>query len=144
MIGYEDLLGVFWASHSPTRRAWSAQYKSAVFAHDPAQRAAAEKSLAAEMRRHDTQIHTEIIEAPKFYRAEDYHQKHRLRGSARWVRAFDGVYASERDFIDSTAAMRVNALLAGYLKPEALAAEFAGLDGLTPASRARLLRELSD
>ena len=119
VISYDDLLAVFWSSHSPTSPPWSSQYKSAVFAHDADQRAAVRASLKAEAKRRNATIHTEVRNLDRFWRAEDYHQKHRLRGNAKWSEAFDGAYKTEREFVDSTAAMRVNAYLSG---------DFAALD----------------
>ena len=40
-ITYEDLLVIFWESHSPRERAWGRQYMNAVFFHDEKQRLAA-------------------------------------------------------------------------------------------------------
>ena len=43
-IRYEDLLDIFWSSHSPTAASWSTQYKNVLWYHDDAQRRAAEAS----------------------------------------------------------------------------------------------------
>ena len=56
---------------------------------------------------------TEILSASRFYRAEDYHQKYRLRRHAKWTRQLEAVYADAKDFTDSTAAARLNGYLAG-------------------------------
>ena len=80
-ISYEDLLDVFWANHDPTTLNRQgpdigAQYRSAVFYHTDAQRAAAEKSRDAleHLKRYARPIVTEIVPASDFYRAEEYHQ----------------------------------------------------------------------
>jgi peptide-methionine (S)-S-oxide reductase len=56
------------------------QYRSGVYVHDAEQRAAAEKSLGAYQERLTKAGHgkitTEILEAPEFYYAEDYHQQY--------------------------------------------------------------------
>lgn len=91
-IGYDDLLDVFWQIHDPTQKDRQGvdvgtQYRSAIFVHDDAQRAAAEASMA---RAHDSgrfrrPIVTEITEAGPFHAAEDYHQQYmakRGRGTA--------------------------------------------------------------
>jgi peptide-methionine (S)-S-oxide reductase len=84
-VRYEDLLRVFWESHDPTqgmRQGADAgtQYRSAVYVHSDAQRAAAEASrasYAAELRaRGFGEVTTEIREAPPFYYAEEYHQQY--------------------------------------------------------------------
>jgi peptide-methionine (S)-S-oxide reductase len=84
-VTYDDLLRVFWASHDPTQgmrqgNDVGTQYRSAIFAHDEGQRAAAERSrdaFQAELRRSGYgEIRTEIVgpPAPPFFFAEDYHQ----------------------------------------------------------------------
>ena len=84
-VTYEDLLRVFWENHDPTQgmrqgNDVGTQYRSAIFVHDDAQRAAAERSrdaFQAQLRRAGYgEIRTEIVgpPAPPFYFAEDYHQ----------------------------------------------------------------------
>jgi len=85
-IRYEDLLRIFWESHDPTQGMRQGadvgtQYRSAIFAIDEAQLAAARVSKDAYQRAlaaagHARQITTEIAPAPGFYYAEDYHQQY--------------------------------------------------------------------
>jgi peptide methionine sulfoxide reductase MsrA len=113
-IAYEDLLDVFWASHAPTASSWSTQYKNVLWYHDEAQHAAAlatRDRIAADS---GDEVRTEILPAPTFWRAEDYHQKYRLRGSDAWAKHVRGLYETEREFIDSTLAARLNARLAEH------------------------------
>ena len=84
-ISYERLLQTFWENHDPTQgmrqgNDVGTQYRSGIYAFTPAQRRAAEaskatygKELAA---RRLGAITTEILEAPPFYFAEDYHQQY--------------------------------------------------------------------
>ena len=58
-VSYDELLGVFWRKHDPTRRTGRDQYRSLVFFHDEAQRRAALGSQA----RLDAPIVTEIAPA---------------------------------------------------------------------------------
>ncbi len=82
-VSYEKLLDVFWSSHDPTtfnRQGpdIGSQYRSVIFFHDEAQRAASEASkreLEASGR-HRRPIVTSIEPAPRFWRAEDYHQRY--------------------------------------------------------------------
>ena len=82
-IRYDDLLNVFWSNHNPTtlnRQGADVgrQYRSVVFYHSPEQKAAAEKSkekLAASGK-FNRPIVTQIEPAPKFWRAEEYHQRY--------------------------------------------------------------------
>jgi peptide-methionine (S)-S-oxide reductase len=80
-IGYRELLEVFFTLHDPTTlnrqgNDTGTQYRSAIFWHDPQQKAEAE-ALIAELTRTGVfarPIVTEITEAPLFWPAEDYHQ----------------------------------------------------------------------
>jgi len=80
-ISYEQLLEVFWAMHDPTQVDRQGpdigdQYRSAIFTHSPEQQAAAEASKERAQARFDRPIATEILPAPEFYPAEDYHQEY--------------------------------------------------------------------
>jgi peptide-methionine (S)-S-oxide reductase len=84
-ISYEDLLKVFWESHDPTQgmrqgNDAGTQYRSGVYVFDAAQRRAAEASKEAYARalsgRGYGPVTTEIVDAPPFYFAEDYHQQY--------------------------------------------------------------------
>ena len=84
---YQQLLKVFWENHDPTQgmrqgNDAGTQYRSAIFARDDAQRAAADASRAMYQQRLTAEgygrITTEIVgpPAPEFYFAEDYHQQY--------------------------------------------------------------------
>jgi peptide-methionine (S)-S-oxide reductase len=84
-VTYEDLLKVFWESHDPTQgmrqgNDVGTQYRSGIYYHDEAQRLAAERSAAAygqKLREAGfPAVTTEIVPAPEFYYAEDYHQQY--------------------------------------------------------------------
>jgi peptide-methionine (S)-S-oxide reductase len=84
-IGYEQLLKVFWEAHDPTQgmrqgNDVGTQYRSGVYTFTPAQKAAA---LASRDRYQQAlgaagygPVTTEILDAPEFYYAEDYHQQY--------------------------------------------------------------------
>jgi peptide-methionine (S)-S-oxide reductase len=84
-ISYEELLKTFWESHDPTQgmrqgNDVGTQYRSGIYVHDAEQRAAAEASLRSYQERlkkagYDA-VTTEILDAPEFYYAEDYHQQY--------------------------------------------------------------------
>lgn len=83
IISFEKLLEVFWHCHDPSsvnRQGpdVGAQYRSAIFYHSKAQKLAAEKSKAALEASHrlPRKVATEIVPAPPFYRAEEYHQRY--------------------------------------------------------------------
>lgn len=78
-VSYETLLDWFWRAHDPTtlnRQGADVgpQYRSVIFYHDEAQKAAAEKSREAAQPAFDDPIVTEISPAGTFYEAEEYHQ----------------------------------------------------------------------
>lgn len=81
VVSYDDLLRVFWQNHDPTTPNRQgpdvgSQYRSAIFVHDADQRERAKTSLQIEQRKHARPIVTEIVDAPAFYPAEDYHQRY--------------------------------------------------------------------
>ena len=84
-LSYEKLLKVFWESHDPTQgmrqgNDVGTQYRSGIYTYSDAQKAAAEASRkayeAALASRGLGPITTEIVAAPEFYFAEDYHQQY--------------------------------------------------------------------
>ncbi len=123
VISYEEILQIFWDSHNPTAQAWSRQYMSVIFYHDDRQKAAALKSKTALEQELETTIKTEIVPFTKFYLAEDYHQKYYLQGNQELFRELSSNYQDFKDLINSTAAARLNGLLAGYADADLLAEE---------------------
>jgi len=82
-VTYQQLLEVFWKIHDPSTRNRQGpdigtQYRSVIFFHSDAQEAVARKSLQRiqESGRYKRDIVTEISRAPRFYRAEEYHQQY--------------------------------------------------------------------
>lgn len=85
VIPFENLLRAFWENHDPTQgmrqgNDTGTQYRSGIYCTDAAQRDAAEASRALYqhrlMRAGRGVITTEILPAPPFYFAEDYHQQY--------------------------------------------------------------------
>lgn len=136
-ISYEQLLDVFWDSHNATVPSWSRQYMSIIFTHDDEQKRLAVQSRDREAARTKSAIVTEIRTAGEFYRAEGYHQKYSLRSERDILRELTAIYPSERDFVDSTAAARINGYLDGYGTLADLKADLPGL-GLSPKAGERL------
>ena len=137
-ISYQELLDVFWAGHSPDRPAWSRQYASIIFYHDEEQRRLAEASKGQYEAQCGCRVYTEIIPAATFYLAEDYHQKYQLQQSSTFMDVFAAIYPDPVDFVNSTAAARVNGYLGGYGTPADLQAEIDDL-GLSPEAQEALL-----
>jgi peptide-methionine (S)-S-oxide reductase len=137
-LSFEDLLGVFWQEHSPRRRAFSRQYRSAIFPNDERQRDAAEASKVDMERRLGVTLFTDIEPAGPLYLAESYHQKYYLRNDRLLMAEFRAMYPREADFVRSTAAARVNAFVGGYGDPGLLESEIARY-GLSKEAQATLL-----
>ena len=85
VVSYDALLELFWENHDPTQgmrqgNDTGTQYRSGIYTFDETQRAAAEASKAAFQRELAAAgygaITTEILPAPEFYYAEDYHQQY--------------------------------------------------------------------
>lgn len=84
-VTYEKLLQVFWESHDPTQgmrqgNDYGTQYRSGIYTFDEAQHTAAVRSrelfqTALNKQNYGT-ITTEILTAPPFYYAEQYHQQY--------------------------------------------------------------------
>lgn len=85
VVSYEDLLKVFWESHNPTQgmrqgNDTGTQYRSGIYTYSEHQRQLAEASRVNYQLALKSQgfgeITTEILDAPEFYYAEDYHQQY--------------------------------------------------------------------
>jgi peptide-methionine (S)-S-oxide reductase len=85
-ITYAELLKIFWESHNPTHgmrqgNDVGTQYRSGIYTYGDQQRREAEKSRIAYATAlvkagHNEAITSEVIEAPQFYYAEEYHQQY--------------------------------------------------------------------
>jgi peptide-methionine (S)-S-oxide reductase len=84
-VSFERLLQIFWESHDPTQgmrqgNDVGTQYRSGIYVYSPEQRRAAEVSRDGYQAMLKEQgydaITTEILDAPEFYYAEDYHQQY--------------------------------------------------------------------
>jgi len=82
---FDAMLRIFWESHDPTQgmrqgNDAGTQYRSGIYVSSPEQRKAAESSHDAYAARLADAgygaITTEILDAPEFYYAEDYHQQY--------------------------------------------------------------------
>lgn len=136
-ITYTELLDIFWKNHSPTSWTWSRQYLNAVFYHNDRQRQLAEKSKAALEQKIGRTVRTEVLPLRTFFWAEDYHQKYLLKGQRELANELQRIYPRPKDFVNSTAAARLNGYVGGHGSPEQLDREIEGL-GLSPQGRERL------
>jgi len=86
LVSYDDLLKVFWEGHDPTQgmrqgNDMGTQYRSGIYTTSEAQVEAAKASKARYQKAltaagHKGTITTEILPAPEFFYAEDYHQQY--------------------------------------------------------------------
>lgn len=81
IISFTELLEVFWQVHNPTTlnrqgADVGTQYRSAIFYHNKEQKKIAKELLEEldKLEAYNDPIVTEITEAEKFYKAENYHQ----------------------------------------------------------------------
>jgi peptide-methionine (S)-S-oxide reductase len=88
LLTYRTLLEVFFTIHDPTTpnrqgNDVGSQYRSAIFTHTPEQEVVA-RSLIEELgEKSSAPIVTQVLPAPPFYRAEDYHQDYFDRNSGQ-------------------------------------------------------------
>ncbi|WP_335342752.1 peptide-methionine (S)-S-oxide reductase MsrA [Sedimenticola sp.] len=91
VISYAELLQLFWESHNPTQgmrqgNDVGTQYRSGIYVTNETQREQAEASRDAYQQALNERgfgpITTEILVAPEFYYAEDYHQQYLAKNPA--------------------------------------------------------------
>lgn len=111
-ISYETLLKTFWENHDSTQgmrqgNDVGTQYRSGIYVYNDQQRQLAENSKKvyqkALMEKGYGNITTEIIEAPEFYYAEDYHQQY----LAKNPRGYCGLGGTQVSFPGLTEAQTV-------------------------------------
>ena len=95
IISFKEVLEVFFVIHDPTTldrqgNDFGTQYRSAIFYHSTAQKAAAEQVIANlnAAKIYDDPIVTEVAPSSRFYLAEDYHQEYFRRNPAQPYCAF--------------------------------------------------------
>jgi peptide-methionine (S)-S-oxide reductase len=113
VVTYGDLLAEFFAGHDARARAFSTQYRSAIFCRTDEERAAAERALQS-LQVALGLLHASIEPLTRFWIAEDYHQKFRLRGHSRIAAELRALMPDERAFTDSTSAARLNGWVDGW------------------------------
>jgi peptide-methionine (S)-S-oxide reductase len=91
VVSFDAILKRFWEGHNPTEgmrqgNDVGTQYRSGIYASSPAQKRAAEASKAAYQKTLKAagfgDITTEILDAPEFFYAEDYHQQYLAKNPA--------------------------------------------------------------
>lgn len=118
-ISYEELLDVFWSNHDYTAKR-KPQYASKIFYHT-------ERQLELARETKSDEAETQILPMETFWLAEDYHQKYHLRQYPEIIEKFEEIYSPE-EFINSTAAAKLNAITGGKLDPSEMSIEIKQLE----------------
>jgi len=111
IISYEELVDIFWSSHDSTYPNCS-QYGSICFYHDDEQKEIAERTRDEEQKKHRRKLQTRVEACPRFWLAEDYHQKYTLQ-------QYDDIMAilkfkDNKEMTDSPLATKLNGYLCGH------------------------------
>jgi len=137
-VSYEELLEVFWSSHDPGSKAWSRQYRNALFYHNEEQKRLALESKKRIAEEYGITVETDVEPAGTFYPAENYHQKYALKNSKMFLAELRAFYPDDEKLTASTAAARINGYLGGYGSVKTFMKEV-DLLGLTAEAKKQLL-----
>ena len=137
-ITYEELLQIFFDKHSPEYNVPIRQYMSAIFYHDEKQLESATNALAKEQEKRGIKLFTQILPYEKIYLAENYHQKYYLQLVDLLKSDLRKHYPDFKDFVDSTAAARINGYLKGLGTMDTLMEEIETF-GLSEKGKKRLI-----
>jgi peptide-methionine (S)-S-oxide reductase len=132
VISLDALLERFWSSHDPTR-ARRSQYRAELYCDD-ASCGAAERSAAALASRRGVPIGTRVVPGARFFPAEAYHQKWKLRRHPLLWDELNHHYAGESETLASVAAAKLNAYVAGQGAPGGIERDIGRL-GLSAAGQ---------
>jgi len=113
VVTYRDLLKDIFRQHDPRTQPSKTQYQNVVFASTDTQRAAIEAVLSA-IGETPESIETRIEQLSRFYPAEDYHQKYRLRSESSFLSAFEEAGYADEEIRDSPIAAKLNGYVAGH------------------------------
>ncbi|QAU11494.1 peptide-methionine (S)-S-oxide reductase [Halorubrum sp. BOL3-1] len=112
-IPYRDLLNQVFDSHNPQHQTRKTQYQNIVFAATEDQRAVLDEFLTTRGLTADG-IGTRIEQLSRFYPAEDYHQKYKLRSVSSFMDAFEAAGYSDDELRESPIAAKLNGYAAGH------------------------------
>jgi methionine-S-sulfoxide reductase len=134
-VSYTKLLDVFWHNVDPTNAHGQFcdngdQYRSEIFYHNEEQRrlAVASEQELEKNKPFAAPIVTRIAPATTFYPAEDYHQKHYLKGSKQLLDVLRKRYPDQQELFLSTDAARLNGYLGCNGDPALLGDNIRALD----------------
>lgn len=112
IVTYRDLVEDAFQQHDPRTQSHKTQYQNVVFTSTATQRTAVDSVLAASGYTADG-VETRLEQLSRFYPAEDYHQKYRLR-SASLLSAFEEAGYTDEEIRESHIAAKLNGYVAGH------------------------------
>ena len=112
-VAYRDLLNRVFESHNPRRQTTKTQYQNVVFAGTEAQRTVLDEFLDTRGLTADG-VGTRIERLSRFYPAEDYHQKYKLRSVSSFTDAFEAAGYGDDELRESPIAAKLNGYAAGH------------------------------
>ena len=112
-VAYQDLLNRVFKSHNPQHQTRKTQYQNIVFAEKEDQRAVLDEFLATRGLTVEG-IGTRIEQLSRFYPAEDYHQKYKLRSVSSLMDAFEAAGYGDDELRESPIAAKLNGYAAGH------------------------------
>lgn len=133
-ITYAELVDLFWTWHDPTFQPFSRQYENILFYQGAEQAQIALASFEKQKAQWGNRLVTRVEALKTFYPAEGYHQKYFLQSDPILGPYSQGLYPEIKAFMDSSAAMRVNAYLGGRGSERQLEAE---IDQILPSPAAQ-------
>ena len=113
IITYRDLLNLVFESHNPHHQTGKTQYQNVVLTATAAQQATLKEFLSSQGFTADG-IGTRIEQLSRFYPAEDYHQKYKLRSVSSLMDAFDEAGYDDDAVRESPIAAKLNGYAAGH------------------------------
>ena len=137
-IIFEDLMRWYFLSPNTCARSYKTQYDSIVFYNNKEEKEIAEKIMKEYGDEYKVKYNVRLEPYKNFYLAEDYHQKYYLQLSKEINKDIRAIYPSTREFINSTAAMKLNSYLKAKGALEGLKQEI-DLLGLTEDNKKILL-----
>jgi peptide-methionine (S)-S-oxide reductase len=112
-IAYRDLLEIVFNSQNPQHQTRKTQYQNVVLVATAAQQATLNEFLTTQGLTADG-IGTRIEQLSRFYVAEDYHQKYRLRSVTSLMDAFEAAGYGDDELRESSIAAKLNGYAAGH------------------------------
>jgi peptide-methionine (S)-S-oxide reductase len=113
VLTYRDLVEDVFRQHGPLAQPAKTQYQNVVFA-STATRQGAVDTVLAELDHTVDDVATRVEGLSRFYPAEDYHQKYKLRSVSSVLGAFEEAGYTDEDIRESPIAAKLNGYVAGH------------------------------